>query len=636
MPMVLFPASQSRPPRRVAPLKAKLLTGLALFLLLVIGLSAYLAVRVGSELYEARSVLSGPAGDLDRAALLRARRHLVRADEVLDGLAANVVSMVPVAGHGVRAVEDVTEVMIPVLDAADALTRKLDAIEGLQVVENGTIRTDLLAALRGPLLRQAEALERLVTAAHDRRSGWLPPPLWAALADLERRAGGYLDSAQRGAEAVRLMGPMIGGAGPRKYLVVMINNAELRGAGGIPSAAGVVKAVEGRLELGRFRHTVDLRGPRPYQKVPAPSDFRRRFGFYKADTTFWTNTTFSPDVPDVAIVAARAFKKVTGKKVDGVILVDPRGIAALMPEDAAISIGGTGVTVGRADLADYTYSGVYEDLGGATERRRTALLELGQGAFEAILAGGGLAGRSTLEDAGTAVAGGHVRVVSFDPEEQKVLDALDASGDLDGAPGDSLLVAAQNFSGDKMDYWLRRSVSHSCSVDAAAAACTTAVTLSNRAPDGLTRYVAGRPYGAVEELVEVYVPEAATVRSLHLDGSAPAVEPDRQDGHDVVGAFLEPLPGEASTLTVTYDLPLEGAYTLEVLPQPLTHDARLEVSLDVPTGWALYGEGERDAGSLRFSGALDRTLRFGARPDDKSGLSALWDGFVRFWNDPVF
>ncbi|MDQ4025800.1 MAG: DUF4012 domain-containing protein, partial [Actinomycetota bacterium] len=546
-----------------------------------------------------------------------------------------VVSMTPVAGHSLRAVEDVTEVMLPVVDAADALARKLDAIERLQVVENGIIRTDLLLALRGPLVRQVEALERLVTAARQRRSGWVPPPLWDALEDLERRAARYLDGARRGAEAVRLMGPMLGQTGPRKYLVVMVNNAELRGAGGIPSAAGIVKAVEGRLSLGRFRHTVDLRGPKPYQKVAAPGDFRRRFGFYKADTTFWTNMTFSPDVPDVAVVAARAFRKVTGKDVDGAILVDPRGIAALMPEDAAISIG-TGVTVGRADLADYTYSGVYEDLGGATERRRTALLELGRGAFEAILAGGGLAGRATLEDAGRAVAGGHVRIVSFDADEQKVLDALDASGDLDGAPGDSLLVAAQNFSADKMDYWMRRRVAHSCSVDEDSASCTTEVALVNRAPEGLTRYVAGRPYGAVEDLVEVYVPEAATVRSLEVEGPGLSVDPDRQDGHDVVGAFLEPRPGERSTLTVAYDLPLEDGYALEVLPQPLTHDARLRVALDVPESWALDGEGEKEPGRLRFSGVLDRMLRFEARPVDKSGLSALWDGLTAFWNDPLF
>lgn len=624
-------------PRRPRRLFTKLLIGSLLVLLVVFGLSAYLAVAVGAELYEARSALAGPVGELDRETLRDARRHLAAADDRLDGLAATLLGGVPVAGHGVRAIEDVTEAMIPVVDAADALTRKLDAIRALRVIESGKIRTDLLEQLRGPLVRQTEALEDLTAAAAGGRSGWVPPPLWDALDDLERRASDYLLSARRGAEAVALMGPMLGGSGPRKYLVVLLNNAELRGAGGIPSAAGTLTAVEGRLTLGRFRHTVDLRGPRPYEKVAAPADFRRRFGFYGADTTFWTNTTFSPDVPDVALVAARAYRQVTGERVDGVVFVDPRGIAALMPEDAEVAVPRAGISVGRDELTDYTYSGVYADLGGATEPRRKALLRLGKGAFEAVLEGGSLTGRATLEEAGRAVAGGHVRVVSFEADEQRVLDRLDASGDLDGAQGDSLLVTAQNFSADKMDYWVRRTVMHTCAIHERRAACTAHVTLDNRAPGGLSRYVAGKPYGAVESLVEAYVPEAAAVSGLWVDGDPAAeIAPDRQDGHQVLGAFLEVRPGEQKTLAVSYDLPLDDRYSLEVLPQPLARDARLVVELDGPRDWTFQGEGEKSPGSLRFSGPLDRPLRFGARPYDRSGLSAAWEALVRFWNDPLF
>jgi hypothetical protein len=619
-------------------LRSKLLLTFLVLLLAVTGLSAYLAVAVGSELYEARTALSGPVGELDRDTLLDARAHLAAAEDELDGVAGSLLSVVPVAGHTVRAVDDVAEAMIRVVDAADVLTRKLEAIEGLQVIEGGKIRTDLLEQLRGPLLRQRDALAELEAAASDGRSGWIPPPLWDVLDELEGRAAAYASSAARGSDAVALMGPMLGARGPRTYLVVLLNNAELRGAGGIPSAAGTITAVEGRLTLGRFRHTVALRGPKPHAQVAAPADFRRRFGFYGADTTFWTNTTFSPDVPDVALVAARAFEKVTGTAVDGVVLVDPRGIAALLPEDAAIRVRGSGATVDRAALPAYTYSTVYADLGGAERARRRALLRLGQKAFEAILGGGSLTGRTTLEDAGRALAAGHVRIVSFDPVEQRVLDRLDASGDLDGAPADSLLVAAQNFSADKLDYWARRDVRHSCTIsdDGDEAACTTEVRIRNDAPRGLIRYVAGKPYGVVEHLFEVYVPEDAEVRSVGLDGAPVEFYPDRQDGHEVVGAFVETARGERHTLRVGYELPLDGSYTLEVLPQPLAHDARLRVTITAPASWLVAGEGRRELGTLRYSGSLDRTLRFSAAPVDKEGLAAAWDALVGFWREPLF
>lgn len=639
--MVLAPPSFAPgpgSPRRVTGLKAKLLIALVALLLVVAALSAYLGVAAGSELYEARAALTGRATELDPDTLADARRHLVRADEKLDGIAASLLSVVPVAGHSLRAVEDVTEATIDVVDAADDLTRRLDAIEALQVVEGDRIRVDLVRQLRQPFVRQAEALASLRDAAARGRSGWVVPPLWDALDDLETRAEGYLSGAERGAGAIDLVTAMLGYGGPRTYLVVLLNNAELRGAGGIPSAAGTLDAVEGRLTLGTFRHTVALRGPRPYAQVPAPADFKRRFGLYGADTTFWTNTTFSPDVPDVSLVAARAFRKVTGVEVDGAIVLDPRGVAALMPEDAAIDVGSEGTVVTRDELADYAYSTVYAELGGAERSRRRALLELGKKAFDAVLTGGGLAARPTLEEAARAVAGGHIRVVSFDPDEQRALDGLDASGDLDAAPADSVLVAAQNFSADKLDYWARRTIRHSCTIGSAGdvAACTTAVRIRNRAPQGLTRYVAGRPYGAVEHLFEVYVPEAADVERVDLDGEPADFYPDRQDGHQVVGTFVETEPRDRHELTVAYVLPLDGTYTLEVLPQPLTHDAALRVDITAPASWRLEGEGSVEPGALSFSGPLDRTMRFSARPDDKTGLSAGWDALVRFWREPVF
>jgi hypothetical protein len=307
-----------------------------------------------------------------------------------------------------------------------------------------------------------------------------------------------------------------------------------------------------------------------------------------------------------------------------------------MPPDAKILLRRGEVVVSRDELADYTYSGVYQELGGATSRRRKALLKLGKRAFETILDGGGLAARQTLEDAGRAVAGGHIRIVSFDATEQEVLDRIDASGDLDGGGGDSLLVAAQNFSADKMDFWTKRRVRHSCAIAEDAAACTAEVELRNDAPEGLTRYVAGKPYGAVEDLVEVYVPEAATIGEVDTDG-LPVGEPDRQDGHAVVGAYLNVGPGERRTLSVSYELPLpDGVYSLEIAPQPLAHDAVLQVALDAPEGWVVDGDGETGPGYLRFDGVLDHTMRFSARPDERRGLSGLWDAVAGFWNDPLF
>ncbi|MBA2774339.1 MAG: DUF4012 domain-containing protein [Nocardioidaceae bacterium] len=49
--------------------------------------------------------------------------------------------------------------------------------------------------------------------------------------------------------AVKLLPPMLGPDGPRSYLVMFQNTAELRAAGGIPGAIAIIRAAGGKLRL---------------------------------------------------------------------------------------------------------------------------------------------------------------------------------------------------------------------------------------------------------------------------------------------------------------------------------------------------------------------------------------------------
>ena len=128
----------------------------------------------------------------------------------------------------------------------------------------------------------------------------------------------------------------------------------------------------------------------------------------------------------------------------------------------------------------------------------------------------------------------------------------------------------------------------------------------------------------------------ATSVCLHF-GVCVAGYDERQDGHTIAGALLKVRPGERKRFTVSYHLPLnEGRYSLELIPQPLARDARVDVMLEVPAAWVLRGDGDVEPGRLEFSGELDRTLEFSAERRDRTGISGLWDGLVRFWREPLF
>jgi hypothetical protein len=436
---------------------------------------------------------------------------------------------------------------------------------------------------------------------------------------------------------VDIIAPMLGAEEPRRYLVILINNSELRGAGGILSGLGTLEARDGSLDLGDFNYFGDLADDPP-RLVPAPADFEARFARYFANSTEWVNVTASPDVPDVALVASRLYKLATGIETDGAIIVDPRGIAALMPSDARLSAPGGRGTISKDDLPRFIYSESYalvED----QDRRRKAVLQLGSAAFKESIEGG-LRDRDALEDAGAAVRGQHIRVVSFDPAEQDVLEDVGAAGELTPRTVDNVLVTVQNLGADKLDYWMRRSVAHTCEVlSQDLARCLTEVELTNNAPEGLPLYVvqAKRVYGLYRGFIEIYVPRAAELTGVELNGEAAEFYREHEESRTALGMYFRTRPKETSTAAVSYDLPLEAPYTLAVIPQPLPVDASLRVVIAGRSGWRIEGPGGTDAERARisYSGPLDATHEWRSVRDNKRGLSAIWSSLETFLTEPL-
>ena len=79
--------------------------------------------------------------------------------------------------------------------------------------------------------------------------------LWSPIAgpvtELQTKVDDASALADRASLAVRLLPAMLGGDGPRHYLFLFQNNAEIRATGGIPGAFALMKADDGKLTLGR-------------------------------------------------------------------------------------------------------------------------------------------------------------------------------------------------------------------------------------------------------------------------------------------------------------------------------------------------------------------------------------------------
>jgi hypothetical protein len=604
----------------------------------VAALTAAVALPAVHDLQAARSALEGSASDLDRADVEQAREYLDKVASRLSSFPARLLGIVPVVGPSLNAMRSVATSARPVLSAGLTLKEELDGVREQGLLDEGRVQLERLDGLRPAVARETAALGDLEAAVREHRNGWVAPPVWAALEEISTRIADLRGDAGDFGDLLDVVDRLLGAEGKRTYLVMLVNNAELRGGGGVLSGLGTISLDDGRMSLGQF-YPYELLVREPLELVTAPADYERRYEHFGGNSTVFVNATYSPDVPDDAIVAARLFEKVQGTHTDGAFIVDPRGLAALLPSEASVRVPGTNLDLDATTLPQFIYSDAYDVFDDNTERR-AAILEVGARAFQDVIEGGS-SDEAATDAAGAAFAAGHLRFVSFDDSEQATLDALGATGDLRAAPGDNLLVAVQNFGGgggegSKLDYWAKRTVEHRCNVDDfGAAECSTEVTLRNETPEGLIRYVAGRPYGLLRSYVETYIPEAAELESVTVDGADTDFYPQEEEGRASIAVNIKVPRGEQRSILVRYGLQPSGGYTFTASPQPLARDARLVVALAFPEDWDVKGSGELQDGVLSYSGNFVSDFEVSAGPDQRTGIPGVWDSLADFWRRPL-
>ncbi|MDQ4096070.1 MAG: DUF4012 domain-containing protein [Actinomycetota bacterium] len=597
---------------------------------------------MANDLAEARDLLSQPAADLTHDEGERVNALLNDVNERVTGVPASLIGWIPIVSANLDALDAVSGSVPPVVDRALELRDAADELARQGLLRDGRVDLAAIEELRPAVQAEAEALRDLEEALEANKNGKLAPPIWTAVDDLAYEVADISRDVRALDDLLGHAGGMLGANGERTYLILLMNNAELRGAGGILTGIGQMSADDGKLRISGFKSIHKLRTQKK-NEVPVPEDFER-FRIYGAnDTSLFLNATYSPDVADVGLVSSRLYEEITGTATDGAMVVDPRGIAALMPPDATLRVPRSDRTVTTEELADFVYSDAYVEFTDQDERRN-AILNVGERAFDVIL-DSGLDGEDALERAADAFSGGHIRFVSFDEGERSALDAVDVAGDLEPVEGDSLLVAVQNRGsgrpgiGSKLDFWERRRIEHDCAVraDEEEIECVTAVALRNEAPTGLPSYVTGggKPYGAIHSFLEILIPAEAEITGLERDGREPGVVIEEQADRMSVGLSVVVERGDTTTVEVGYTLPYRGRYSFVATPQPLARDASIDIELALPTDWTVRGPGRWEDNTFRYQTTFVEPISISAGPSDRSGLPALWESLTDFWSEPL-
>lgn len=648
----------SRPPGRRPGRLRWVVLGVLLAVAVVGGLSALEALRVGGRLREGERALRAGREALAEGAFGPAARSFGRATEafaaarqgafLLRGWAA-----VPLAGRTPEGLLVLAETGERAARAAAELAGAVaDLPGGLASVapREGRIPVRALDGLRAPVARASALLAEARRAADRLATGWVPSPLaeasrtaQQALRELEPRVRGL-------AMLLRSLPALAGTDGPRRYFVGGQNSAELRGTGGLIGNYGVLTVDRGRFRVGEFRSALEL-PVLPPEEAPGPSeDFAALYGGFGGGG-FWPNINMTPDVPTAAGLIEALYRRVTGQRLDGTVLVDLQGTALLLEATGPVRVPELGVTLSAQDFVPFVARARYLRPGWRAHPTEALIAEA---IWRRFLEG--TEPQATLRALVRAALEGHLVVHSAHPQLQEALRLLGVAGEVEPGGGDFVGVVLNNAAGNKVDYYLRQTLRYDVSLEPGGlASVTLRVRLWNGAPRGAAPSYAlgphpnvrvdGRPLEPGEDrlFLTVYCPRLCSFRSATVDGRPLEVGGYRELGLTVLASWVSIEPQRTAEVVFRYRVgevweegSTDGRYRLRlhVQPQlPTTAEVRVVLPLrmeaaDVPDGAATA------RGAVTWRGPLGGTHDLDV-PFHRPLIERLWRGLLEFLSRPV-
>ncbi|MGY4643716.1 DUF4012 domain-containing protein [Cellulomonas sp. URHB0016] len=500
------------------------------------------------------------AGEDERAAstVRDLQQHAAAARDATSGTQWAVAGALPWIGPDVRAVRVVGEVVDDL--ATTALPALVDA--------TGVIDPTTLAPVDGrmdlqPMIDVAPrvvAADVAVTAAKGRLAGIdsarLLPLVAGPVAQLRSQVADMATTTATASRAVRLLPPMLGADGPRRYLLLVQNNAEPRSTGGIPGTVLLLTAQDGRVEIADERAGSALGGLPEPALTPTEGE-AALFGPHVGESML--DVTLTPDFPRTGQLARAIWQQKVGGDVDGVLSVDPGALANVLAATGPVSLA-DGRTLSADNAEQLLLHQIYLDTDD-TAAQDAFFSSAARTVLDALTAGAG--GSARLVDAlAEAARDGRLNVWSAQPAEQRLLAGTVLAGELAGRRGDSPVVGVylEDANADKMGYFLRPAITleqTDCRPDGSQV-MQLGLTLTSTAPAdaaGLPDYLTGRaagiaPPGEIWTNVLVYSPAGGSVVSHEVSSGKPGLFSQLHDGLAVAARTVKLAPGDSFTLDV--------------------------------------------------------------------------------------
>lgn len=467
------------------------------------------------------------------------------ADERTHGRTWGLLTKVPVVGDDAHAVRLVSATIADL--SGSGIEPLVESAADLRsfLPEGGRIPLDKLTELQDPVASADAAFAGAVEALEAEDATNLVGPLRSKYRELTGQvsdASGVLSNAHK---AVDLMPSMLGADGPRDYLLVFQNNAEIRATGGLPGAVSLLHVEEGALTLTKQVAGAAF-GETDEPVLPLTDAEREIYGEQLG--TYFLDANFTPDFPRASALWQARWEQQFGDSTDGVVAMDPVALSYLLPAIGPIQVGE--VTLTADNVVDELLHQTYIRFPDSPSAQDAYFRDVAATIFQSFTTGGADP-RTLLEGLRRGAAEGRLALYSTDDFEEDIISSSVLSRSLTG--GDqtrpTVDVSLNDTTGAKMSYFLRYSVridSTSClrsdiqTLSVVASMESIAPNDASSLPASVTGGAAyGIPAGSQLVTVRLHGPRGGSIAKVSINGEVQDLETIiDQDGRPVFTTYI--------------------------------------------------------------------------------------------------
>jgi hypothetical protein len=591
--------------------KRRVITAAIVVAALVALWSGFCFWRAATAGNRAKSALVAAEASLQKRDIPATRRHLAEANAALDGVDSylgrlgplrTIMQRTPIVRvqlHGVEAYagagRDLTRGAGVLTEALDAVLHPKDPNASLETTLEPLRNFD--AALQQGISSLDASLAKLQTLDGERLLG----PLDSVRHDLGRRLSDAQQRATEGERGVKALLTVMGGDGPRRFLVLAQNPDEVRPTGGYTGSYGVLTSDGAKVHLDRFEGAENWNTAHPDVFVP-PDQEDSPFKFVENPVPqHLSNANATIDWPSGAQLAERLWAQGGEAPVNGVLLITPDLLVRVLSVLGPVQVPEYNETVTAQNLLErldfYTHHLAASDQpGGAAAGRKEFLSALAEPVLHAMIHSPSSKWVDLGQKLGEAFDAREAMAWSDDAKVEDVLTERGWDGRIPDVESD--FVANADFEYDaKNGRGLTRTFDHVVQINAdGSGTVTTTMKLDDTLPPDPN--TGGKFNDGASMYETFYGPAGATLdansgNDPHFIAKEPAVS-----NHPAAGFLLFAPPLGSDTVTLSWRVPKlivrdthgQWRYSLFWRSVPTNRADTLHVQVQLPSGWQWAGQ----------------------------------------------